>query len=200
MSPKIEAKFDEAKAAAKRATIIEAVKAPFMEFHEIHLGYIARLAFKEKFCNAYLDWVDTFSIDTKKAATKIMFIRSIFPDMPEDSEEYRKDLRFASAQNLFNAGMTSLKAAAKTAVDKGKATIRQKQILAAPVRKTSAKEKTGVKGLSIPVASLFEALADCGIDVEDFGRALKARHVPEAVVEQVIAALKATIKRVAEEV
>jgi hypothetical protein len=193
--------YDKVTAEQTRARIIENIKTPFNTFNEIHLGYQKALAFSEAFCNAYLDWVDTFSIDTKKAATKIAFVRAIFPDMSEDSDAYRADNRFMSAQNLFAKGMKSLKESAKAAMDKGKATVRQKTLLAAPQRKTAAKAKApGIKGLSIPVISFFEALADCDIDIDNFGRALKNRKVPEAVVNEIISAMKATAKRVAEEV
>lgn len=84
-----------------------------------------------KFAKAFADWKGTFPADAEKSETSLSsFLRQAFPDLPKDREGYRKDKRFAAAQNLIRTARQHELAEAEAAKDAGTATAEQLQMLA----------------------------------------------------------------------
>jgi hypothetical protein len=184
-----------------RDRIIGTIKAEFISFEVMHSALLSKSAYAEKFCNAFLDWRQTFTKDTMKAATKIGFVRAIVPDIPEDFEEYKKNKFYQAADYLFRIGMKTLKREAKDAVDKGKATARQKELANGKGRaKTdSKKSEENIKGVKLPLVVILETLAVLEIGPDALKTALKSRNVAAEIIEALVDAFSAVVKRVSAE-
>lgn len=111
---------------AKSAAIIVA------DFSKLYDTFSAdRLEKALKFVKAFSSWKETFPADAEKSETSLSsFLRQAFPDLPKDREGYRKDKRFAAAQNLIRTAKQHELAEAKAAKDAGTATAEQLQMLA----------------------------------------------------------------------
>jgi len=190
-----------------RAGIIAEIKPGFTAFLAVHKAMIDKAEFAPQFVTAFLDWVDSFDEKTKKAATRIAYLRELDPTIPEHKEDstekgpgYHTNPAYMAATYLFRIGYAELKSIAKEAVDMKQATPRQKALAAKKHTTSKPGENGKLAGVEVPINDFLTAVALCEVSADNFGASLKEAGVKDEVVKAIIEAYAAIVKRVAEEV
>jgi len=128
----------ETKTLDPRESILEGIRVDFNRVAELGTKWFQNSdSFRLRFCDAYMNWRDTFAgvVFKNKAIereekSQVSFIRALVPDLKPDRDLYRIDPRYKAAQYLFQTGFTLLRKEALTAKEAHTATPRQEAILA----------------------------------------------------------------------
>ena len=170
--------------------IIAELKPQFNKFHTLYKAFAPKArAFASVFCTKYLDWQESLpEADRKVSGTQIGFVIALCPEVSDDREAYRTDPLYMTAQYLFRIGMKGLKQEAKTAVDAGKATDRQKKLAVSKSRKSpNADGSTSAKGVKIPLVTLLGIIASCKISPMVFNAAVALSALKPDIQKALIA-------------
>lgn len=208
----------------KRTEIINSIRKNFQGTLKAVLTLEAKMAWARDFLQAYRDWSATFSPELKIAATKINFIRSIDPTVPDHREPkdgkegYRDNPSYYTAIQLFtkaeNAEKAEKRAEAEAAEKAGNATAEQKKLLESANQsasanggqkgkggkgKTSKEKETEVKMAKLGIALWLEVMVACDVDTQNLKSALKLKGVNADLIAAIAELYEATMKRVAQE-
>jgi len=170
--------------------IITELKPKFARFHALYKTFAPKAReFASVFCTSFLDWQDSLPAETRKDnGTQIGFVRALYPEVSDDREQYRTDPLYMTAQYLYRIGLKGLKQEAKTAVDAGKATDRQKKLAVSKSRKSpNADGSTSAKGVKIPLVTLLGIIANCKISPVVFNAAVALSALKPDIQKALIA-------------
>ena len=175
--------------------IITELKPKFDRFHALYKAFAPKAReFAGIFCTKFLDWQESLPVEARKdTGTQIGFVQALCPGVSDDRDQYRVDPLYMTAQYLFRIGLKGLKQEAKTAVDAGKATDRQKKLAVSKSRKSpNADGSTSDKGVKIPLVTLLGIIANCKISPVVFNAAVALSALKPDVQKALIASYLAT--------